>query len=414
MHLPTGLRTGSSQRLEKSLTILLIEEDRLAPVATVDHMIDRSLVLDPQRPGNFSLLSSCPAVSIASSDPLLPLRQVAINVNHPLLYWSNIRLTPIAEFSSPEKVKPYEVMIMMFRLRQPFVCMIALFFLLPGSQMFAQEAPLAIRIVTTFDYPGTGNSTTAHEINSGGDIVGTYLDSSGVTRGFVRLANGSFTAPIVDPNDTGNFTFSQGINRARLICGYYLNGGDFTFHGFFLSGRTYTPFDVASAVQTFLLGVNDAGDFAGSYDNGAGTIQAFVDIAGSVTSFSVAGSSVTHAQSLNATNQAVGEYYDASSNYHGYFRDTDGTLTFPLDFPGSTSTILNWINDRNLIVGKYVDSGGVEHGLLLKRPSTFLSFDYPGATGTSLNGINNQKFISGRYTDSSGIRHGFLAQASTH
>lgn len=97
-----------------------------------------------------------------------------------------------------------------------------------------------IRVVTTFDYPGTGNSTTPHFINSLGDSTGTYIDSLGVTRGFIRLANGRFSAPIVEPNDTGNFTFALCINTSRSICGYYLNGGDNTYHGYFLSRHLHS------------------------------------------------------------------------------------------------------------------------------------------------------------------------------
>src|SRR5262252_6892012 len=71
---------------------------------------------------------------------------------------------------------------------------------------FAQQAPerVSIRVIATFDYPGTGNSTIPVKINDAGDIVGSYIDSSLVERGFVRFANGNFSAPIVDPNDTCN------------------------------------------------------------------------------------------------------------------------------------------------------------------------------------------------------------------
>ena len=84
---------------------------------------------------------------------------------------------------------------------------------------FAQQAPdsVSIRVITTFDYPGTGNSTLPQKINDAGDIVGIYNDSSLVGRGFVRFANGNFSAPIVEPNDTCNYTEGRGINNSRLI-----------------------------------------------------------------------------------------------------------------------------------------------------------------------------------------------------
>jgi len=62
------------------------------------------------------------------------------------------------------------------------------------------------------------------------------------------------------------------------------------------------------------------------------------------------------------------------------------------------------------MVGRYSDTGGTTHGILLIVPRTFLLYDFPGATFTSLNGINNRNTITGRYTDASGIDHGIIAQ----
>src|SRR5215471_12235953 len=81
---------------------------------------------------------------------------------------------------------------------------------------FAQQAPdsVSIRVIATFDYPGTRNSTIPQRINDAGDIVGIYNDSSLVSRGFVRFRNGNFSAPIVEPNDTCNVTEGSGINNS--------------------------------------------------------------------------------------------------------------------------------------------------------------------------------------------------------
>jgi hypothetical protein len=98
-----------------------------------------------------------------------------------------------------------------------------------------------------FDYPGTGNLTRPQKINDGGDIVGIYLDSSLVQRGFVRFNNGNFSAPIVEPNDTGNVTQGRGINNSRTVCGDYI-GSDSFDHGFFLSGGTFTEYNIPDAI----------------------------------------------------------------------------------------------------------------------------------------------------------------------
>jgi len=87
-------------------------------------------------------------------------------------------------------------------------------------------------------------------------------------------------------------------------------------------------------------------------------------------------------------------------------------LTFPIDPPASTATILFGDNIRNWVVGRYADSSGVTHGLFFVPPNNFFTFDYPGSTFTSLNGISDLGVICGRYLDASGIAHGFIARVT--
>ncbi|HEX4665194.1 MAG TPA: hypothetical protein VH207_01235 [Chthoniobacterales bacterium] len=80
----------------------------------------------------------------------------------------------------------------------------------------ASARAATIEVIQIFDYPGTGNLTRPQKINDNGDIAGSFVDSSGVVRGFVRSRNGDFSAPIVEPNDTGNSTQGRGIKiRSR-------------------------------------------------------------------------------------------------------------------------------------------------------------------------------------------------------
>jgi uncharacterized membrane protein len=295
--------------------------------------------------------------------------------------------------------------------KQIFISILAVLFVFP-LMGFAQQAPDSgsIEVITTFDYPGTGNSTEPQKINERGDVVGAYIDSLGVTRGFVRFSDGSFSDPIVDPNDTVGFTEGRGINNSRTVVGDYVIS-DGTEHGFFLSGGTFTEYDVPGATNTVVLGINNPGDFTGTFDPGSGILQAFVSRGGTITSWSVPAAAATLAYEINDSKQlTVGYYVDASGILHGYYRDADGTLHFPIDPSGSTATILFGDNNRNFVVGRYTDASGVTHGLFFVPPDNFFTFDYPGSTFTSLNGISSQGFICGRYVDASGIAHGFIAR----
>jgi len=299
--------------------------------------------------------------------------------------------------------------------KQTIISILAVLFVFPLMGTFAQQAPNSgsIEVITTFDYPGAGNSTLPQKINERGDVVGEFIDSNGVVRGFVRFSDGSFSAPIVDPNDAVGFTEGRGINNSGTVCGDYV-GSDFTVHSFFLSGGTFTEYDVPGALQTNLLSINDAGDFTGAwFDDVSNIFQAFVGHGGTITSFSVPGPLSTFAYEINNSKQlAVGYYIDSSVILHGYYRDTNGALHFPIDPSGSVATILFGDNDRNWVVGRYADASGVTHGLFFVPPSSFFTFDYPGSASTSLNGINDLGIICGRYVDGSGIAHGFLARVT--
>src|SRR2546427_3975590 len=147
--------------------------------------------------------------------------------------------------------------------KQILISILAVLFVFP-LMGFAQQVATSgsIEVITTFDYPGTGNQTLPQKINERGDIVGIFIDSLGVTRAFVRFSDGSFSAPIVDPNDTVGVTRGRGINNLGTVCGEYI-GSDGNDHSYFLSGGTFTEYDVPGAIGTDVLGINDAGDFTG-------------------------------------------------------------------------------------------------------------------------------------------------------
>jgi hypothetical protein len=297
--------------------------------------------------------------------------------------------------------------------KQIIISILAVLFVFPLMGTFAQQAASSgsIEVITTFDYPGTGNLTLPQKINERGDIVGEFIDSAGVTRGFVRFSDGSFSDPIVDPNDTVGFTEGRGINNSRTIAGDYAIS-DGTLHSFFLSDSIFTEYDVPGTVQTNLLSINDAGDFTGGFDpDGSGVFQAFVSVAGTLTSFSIPDAASTFAYEINNSKRlTVGYFIDGSGILHGYYRDANGALHFPIDPAGSVTTVLFGLNDRNWVVGRYADGAGVTHGLFFVAPDNFFTFDYPGSTFTSLNGINDQGDIVGRFVDATGIAHGFIAR----
>lgn len=272
-----------------------------------------------------------------------------------------------------------------------------------------------INILQTFDYPFLPNATATlpQKISDQGDLVGTVMDADGQAVAFIyKFRIGRFSNPIKEPNDTGNVTQGRGINNLRRVCGEYLNATDGTFHGYKLFHPEFAEFDVANAVNTFLLGINNAGDLAGSVTLSDGSHLGFISVRQRVTMFQVPDAIATFAYQVNTADKIVGYYTDANGLNHGYTRDTDGTLTYPIDVAGATETLLLGNNDSNWTVGRYTDALGVTHGLYYLTSDTISTYDYPGATFTSINGINVQGTLVGHYVDTAGLAHGFIGKLS--
>jgi hypothetical protein len=277
---------------------------------------------------------------------------------------------------------------------------------LPVLGLFAQS----VQLINTFDYPGSVVSTQPQKISGTGAVVGVFVDTSGLSSGFVRFPNGHFSPPLVDPNDTGGTTQGRAINNSLRVGGDYVDPTTGSFHGFFLQGATFYDYFVPGSSFTIVLGLNNANDFCGSDIPSSGTQSGYVSIGGTVTEFLVSGSTATLAYQINNSNQAAGYYIDASGVTHGYYRNSDGSIVSPIDPAGSTGTIVFGNNNSNTIVGRYPDSSGATHGFVFIPPSTYITYDFPGSTFTSLNGINQAGLIVGRYDDSTGAEHGLLAR----
>jgi hypothetical protein len=260
----------------------------------------------------------------------------------------------------------------------------------------------------SFDYPATNVSTYPSAINNNRVIVGTFVDSSSVNKGFVRNADGSFSAPIVAPNDNLGFTRANGINDAGTLVGDFEEFDSGTsstaFHGYFLSGGTFSQFDVGGPFSTTLWGINNGGHVSGTFGSSVQANQGFLD--NSSNAFTYPGSTSTFSYGTNNSNQIVGEYTDSSNNTHGFLRDSNGTLT-PIDYPGAILTRAFGINDQGTIVGEYEDSGSAFHGFFDKG-SVFTSYDVPvaDALSTRISGINNDGDFIGSFSDANGT-HGF-------
>jgi hypothetical protein len=275
----------------------------------------------------------------------------------------------------------------------------------------AQATTITVDVIATFDYPGA-TSTVPRGINNNNEIAGFVSEGSG-TFGFTRAANGQFSGPIVDPDDTHMLTAVLGLNDSPTICGW-LWGADNYYHGFFLSDGTYTTYDVPGELDTEITGINNGGDFVGTYYDPVTVFQGFISIGGTVTPVHIPGATYITPNGLNSRDQMVGLYTDGTSNEgYAFYSDGSGQLHYPINAPGGMNTFLYGINDRGVMVGGYATQTGrtrATHGLVFVAPNQFVTVDYAGSSDVVLTGINNKGIICGYYQDSNNTFHGLVAR----
>src|ERR1700722_589312 len=285
---------------------------------------------------------------------------------------------------------------------------------------------------TTFVVPeaagATANSLGVQSINKSGVIAGFLTDASGNLKTWQRAAKGNITV-LVDPLDTSTptVTSAYGIARNGTMTGYFFDTETGFYSGFFYSGggafRTYNVPGQPAGTDTVVSGINDqANQFCGfvlapPYT----TYQAFVSINGAVSVFSVDGSNDTQCLALNNLGQAAGSYIDGAGVTHGWVRDSNGTITI-IDVPGAVTapgaapcypgtvagTTVNGINDKGFISGHYWDRSYKSHGYVLTPGGTFIKFNVPGAFQTGGGGLNAAGVMVGHWSDSSCNNAGFI------
>jgi hypothetical protein len=238
----------------------------------------------------------------------------------------------------------------------------------------------------------------AFGLNNSGVIVGSFVNADSAYEGFA-YKNGIYKK-IVFPGSLA-FTQASGVNDVDTVVGDFV-GADQHTHGFLLTrDGKFTQYDVAGGVSTYVYGINNAGSLAGFVGND-GADQAFVNVGGTVTQFTVNGNP-TVALGIDSSNNTVGQFVDTSFVVHGFYRDAGGVIT-QVDYPGATNTSCQGINDLRVITGYYTDVAGAAHGFAEKN-GKFRTGPIP-----SVSGINNGEIFVGSYIGRNLQNYGYVAK----
>jgi len=125
----------------------------------------------------------------------------------------------------------------------------------------------------------------------------------------------------------------------------------------------------------------------------------------------------TDTYGLNDANAIAGDYVDSAGVQHGMI--LGGTNAFIsadrpdcVSTPSSTSISFYGINSAAVAAGWCTNTSGVEIGFTWAK-GKFTDIKIAGATLTNANGINDSGAVVGTYIDSSGTQHGYLLVGGT-
>jgi uncharacterized membrane protein len=263
---------------------------------------------------------------------------------------------------------------------------------------------------TSFSVPD-GSNTRAVGINSVGQVVGRYMDPTGVEKAFLRYTDGSIRTLSAPGGVLG--TWAQDINDRGDIVGVYFDA-DFAAHGFLLRDGRYSSIDFPGALETRARSIDDLGRITGNYLActadvcNAGhpdplEIGFVLDRTGFHSVF-FPGTDSTDVWD-EVANVRVGDWSDLAGNVFGYVEQ--GGVFTDTNVPGSSVTSIRGINHRGTLVGVFGDEQDNLHGFA-RVPRGFIQLDVPGSIGTVANRINDQGTVVGASLDDQGEWHGFV------
>ena len=276
----------------------------------------------------------------------------------------------------------------------PRIALCSLLILVAAAPLMAQGT------YTQIDVPGSLN-TLAFGINTGGDVVGLYADSTGFAHGFL-LSGGTYTT--IDYPTSGLETELYGVNDVGQIVGFTF-GGQVGFEYDVASG-TFTTISFPGSLATYPTSINNAGTIAGYYLFGTGLASGFEYRGGTYKSIRPRRVSSSYVAGISANGTMVGNFTTMQLTEaiflfkHGKYEP----ITIPTT--GVNATALGINDAATALVGVYQPTVGTSAGFIYQN-KVVQEVQFPLATSTYAYGVNDSDEVTGFFCDSSLHNHGF-------
>ena len=279
--------------------------------------------------------------------------------------------------------------------------------LLAAAAILAMAAPAQAKAYKfkTLDYKKT-DSTILQGINKSGMIIGNFITAKGAENCFT--SNGKTKTAFSNPAQKS--TICTGLDAAGDIVGYYPAKTTLGGKAFLYSNGKFTDVKPAgSSGGAIAYGINDTGTIIGTYVDASGAQHGFLLTGKTTTSFDVPGEAITLGISINNSGQYTSQTADSSGNEHSFI-NTAGTYT-ELLFPNASSTRVHQINDAGVAALGWIDSAGNEEGGLYESASaTYITVNVPNSALTGVEGINDSDTLVGIFaTPTDSVYESFIA-----
>ena len=286
--------------------------------------------------------------------------------------------------------------------------------LLAGLSLLAARPAQAQYTLTSFDVGiGGATGTSLLGINNSGHLVGSYVDSSGVTHGFFGTTASQTTVdgPAALSSTTNPFAEVNQINNAGTYVGDFeatdASGTD-SPEGFTGSGGTVVPTTLANSAA---FGINNLGVSVGTVLSSNGTdFQSYSETGGVVTTFNVPGNATSRATGINDSGVIVGQadMTTTTGPTVSYIKNGNAFTFLSLAGTGAVDNFATDITTAGIIVGAFDTVANGPLTGFVDLGGTLTTITFPSADSTEVDGINGLGEIVGTYTDANGTLHGFL------
>ena len=269
-------------------------------------------------------------------------------------------------------------------------------------------------------------ATYADFVNAAGSVTGSYVDAEGLYHPYVRTLNGTFAIHNYLESSNLEYFFVHGITDTRIIVARAKAVGDHPRSYVGTSQQGISELQFPGSVSTEGWNINQDGSVVGYYDSADGRRHGFIARPTAETAARFRDIAYPPPPEFNYIYESIDvpgvDFLEltASSDFEGYAgntRSADGEkiVGFTLiddvfttyDFPGSQNTYFYAFGNNGLAAGHYEDSEGLYHGVILED-GELRQYDFPGAIETFIYGYSDSTAkLTGSFIDADGVRRGF-------